>query len=111
MGAKEDFALCKPLIQRCVAFKLPEGKGSTDANVKTDGVAVVIVHTPVVWNADTVHILGEFFACWNVAFHHNGTKRRFQIDWEDGVLLIDFLEDLKEVAKEWLKRVIRDLFG
>ena len=25
--------------------------------------------------------------------------------------MVDFLEDLKEVMEEWLKRIIRDLFG
>ena len=61
MGVKKDFALGKPIIQRCVSFKLPEGKGSTVVDVKMDGVAVVIVHMPVAGNPDAIHVLGEFF--------------------------------------------------
>ena len=80
MGAKEDFALGKPLIQRGIVFELTEGNGSTDAKMKMYGVAVVVVCMPVVWNADSVHVLGKFFASWNVAFHRNSAKQRLWID-------------------------------
>ena len=91
MSAEENSAFGEPSVESSVSFKLPERKSGTDAEMETDNVAVFVVGAPVGRDADAINILGELFTIGNVAFHGDASEAGCHVNWEDVVLVVDFL--------------------
>ena len=94
MGAKENPAFRKPCIKRSVPFQVPKGKSSADPDVEMNDVAIRDVGTLVHGDTDTINILGQFVARRDVIVHGDASKRRSRVNWDDAVLVINFLEGL-----------------
>ena len=112
MGAKKDLSFGEPIIQGCVPFKLPEGKGGANVDMETDDVVVVvIVGMPVVGDTNAIHVLGELVTRSDITFHCDAAKGRHHVNWENVVVAVDVLEDLQEVMDKWLDGIIHNCIG
>ena len=93
MSTKEDAIGFQPGIESSVPFQLLERESCVDMDVEADHV-VVISGIFVGWMTDAVNILGEFFAGWDVTVRCNASKGGVEVNWKDGVLIVDVLEVL-----------------
>ena len=55
-------------------------------------VVVVIGGVFAGWVTDAINILGQGFTRWDVVVHSNASKGGVDVNWDDGVVVVDVLK-------------------